>query len=211
MPIHADKVPHVASASTTSNATFRAEVQRILRSDEPSPVTLWAPELNPFGVRFDFRPVQDEHGHPHELRIGPHWVEPAGVECYEVSAELDETLHDYLYTYELIARAYLEGRVDQAAKLRGAMLRDMQGEARLRQYEPHTRSNKLSWLRDYRAIGNHRGAMRQLSELWSIDPRQVRRRLEVLEQDGLLPEGLPRRKKHAECNHRAARSDRETR
>jgi hypothetical protein len=161
-------------------------------------VVIWAPELSPFGVRFDFQPVEDENGDHRDLRVGPSWVQPPGDECYEISADLDETLHDYLYTYELIARAYLEGRVDHALRLRRAMLRDMQGEARLRQYEPHTRSNKLSWLRDYRAIGNHRGAMRKLSELWSIDRRQVRRRLEVLERDGLLPEGLPRRKERTQ-------------
>jgi hypothetical protein len=36
----------------------------------------------------------------------------------------------------------------------------MQGESRLRQYEPHTRSNKLGWLRDFREVGTSRGSVR---------------------------------------------------
>lgn len=171
----------------------------MLRSSEPSPVTLWPPELTPFGVRFHFRPVVDANGHQRELRVGPSWVEPPGNGCYVISAQHDETLHSYLYTYEAIARAYLEGRDDHALRIRRRMLDEMVNDARLRQYESHTRGSMLSWARDYRALGgDRRGVVKDLGELWGVSPRQTRRRLERVEREGLLPEGLPRRKERTQ-------------
>jgi hypothetical protein len=115
-----DSVVHSAIGSTTSSATFRADVFRALRADEdaePSSVTLWIPELSPFGVRSDFRLVEDEDGHQHELKVGHAWVEPPGPERHPVSTR-DEKLAENLYAYEQIARSYLEAKFARVMKIR---------------------------------------------------------------------------------------------